>query len=139
MVHFFRIKEKGSVRAPTLVAVTVSICLWLLTLAVLRSHMYYAIFSMIVEYFFCAIVFSTSLRIPVQKLLYSIRFPLIVGGSASRTSMKWAEANRDMLARSHISLFYGTNAVGDVQGAHRRNLMANQKMPFTADNRKADW
>ena len=139
MVNFFRIKENGSVKTPTFTAVGVSFVLWLLTVIVLRHYMLTATCVMIVEYIISAILFSKPIRVPIQKLLYSTRFPHIVGGTPAPSTVRWIAANSEMLRRTNLTIFYGKNSTNqvDLYNIHKGGF--DNTVVIQTDDRAAKW
>jgi hypothetical protein len=139
MVHFFRIKETGSVKNPTFTAVVVSFILWIITGILLRGSIIWATAFMIAEYVAAAVIFSKPLRLPIQKILYATRYPRIIGGSPSKASVKWIHANREMLRRANVSIFHGRGAIvrEKLHKVHQGSF--TNQVDIKTDGREALW
>jgi hypothetical protein len=139
MVHFFRVKENGSVRNPTFTAIVVSFFLWIPTLILLRHSMIFAICVTLAEYVMSAVVFSKPIRLAVQRLLYMTRFPRIVGGLPSKSSVKWEEANKEMLSRANIVVFKGVGAQSSQKMTQIHKGQFENTVDLNTDKRTGTW
>lgn len=110
--------DRGSIKRPTLIAITCTLMAWLVTVIILRDNPFLCVFiAWPLEYIFFALILSNPFRVTLQRLLHVTRYGVITAAPTVNDRL-WLTSNEKMLEKAKLRLYVGEDVEQNQEASH---------------------